>query len=43
VVQRQQFQWAHGVVLFSGGAGLVSLDLSHHTYGHFQPLGQAFE
>lgn len=34
MVQRQQFQRAHGVVLFSGRAWLLALDLCHQ-----QPAG----
>ena len=39
----QQVNRAHGVVLFGGGAGLVSHDLSHDASGAFHPLSQALE
>ena len=43
MVKPQQFQRAHGVMLFSGGAGFVAnhLNLRHHAHGNFQPLAQA--
>ena len=43
MVLAQQVQRAHGVMLFSGGAGLVPHDLCHHASGHLQPLCQALE
>ena len=36
-----QCQRANGVMLFSGGAGFVALEMRHHAHGHLQPLGQA--
>jgi hypothetical protein len=43
MVQAQQIQRAHTVVLLGYGAGFVSLNLRHNTHGHFDPLGQSAE
>ena len=43
MVQPQQLQRAHRVMLFRRGTGLVPLNLRHHANGYFQPLGQALE
>ena len=43
MVQAQQVERAHRVMLFCRGAGLVALNLRHNASGDFQPLGQALE